>query len=66
MSENWLIKEDANDWECGWKDSEHFQLQYFKALPFIDKCRAVENMCQTARYFQNRRNLKKTTTPKKG
>lgn len=54
MTNDWRIKESQQDWECDWKGSERFQLRYFKALSFAEKCKAVENMCKTHTYFQRK------------
>ena len=59
MNKDWLIKESASDWECDWESSTRFQLQYFKALSFTEKCKAVENMCKTAQYFATRAEARK-------
>lgn len=54
MKPDWTIREESADWECSWKANEAFQLRYFRALPFVDKLRAVENMCTMARFLQDR------------
>lgn len=54
MNAEWKIKEDAADWECDRQGSELFQLRYFRSLSITDKFRAVENMCETARFFSRK------------
>jgi hypothetical protein len=55
MRNDWRIAETEANWECDWESSRRFQLRYFKSLPFVEKCKAVENMCKAALYFQGRR-----------
>jgi hypothetical protein len=54
MKPDWMIRDSKADWQCDWEGSARFQLRYFKSLPFVEKIKAVENMCRTHAYFQQR------------
>jgi hypothetical protein len=54
MKPDWTIRDPKADWQCDWKGSARFQLRYFKSLTLAEKVKAVENMCRTHTYFQQR------------
>jgi hypothetical protein len=54
MVSKWQIHESSPDWQCGFEESERFQLQYFKSLPIEEKLRAVEEMCDVVNFFNER------------
>jgi len=54
MNPDWTIREAQANWECDWEGSQRFQLRYFKSLSLTEKVKAVENMCRTHSFFQQR------------
>jgi hypothetical protein len=52
MRFDWNIPPDAADWECSYEAAERFHLRAFRALPFAEKLRAVEEMCELAGEFR--------------
>ena len=60
----WDIAKSAVSWECGWEDSERFQLRYFRALSITDKLKAVEEMEEVVEFFAQRaRKRRKASSP---
>lgn len=54
MNPDWTIRDPKADWQCDWQGGARFQLRYFKSLSLGEKIKAVENMCRTHAYFQEK------------